>query len=130
MPKSKVDNTPNGEDSTPKAEDKPHKGDHRKGEHKSRHKKSKTMINQIPVPGEAALWNYQDYVLEIWDAVLGMGAIGEITWQAGRDDLMLYYGPVQNDQDENVEEEEERADEVGQARQYQSAEFVYDSGSD
>ncbi|KAH7108678.1 hypothetical protein B0J13DRAFT_165771 [Dactylonectria estremocensis] len=91
-------------------------------------------INGITVPGEAAMWNCQDYVLEIWDAVLGIGAIDEVIWGAGRDNMIPYYGPIQdndNNEDEGEDEDEEGSDDgEGQTRQYQSAEFVYDSDSD
>ncbi|OBS16508.1 hypothetical protein FPOA_12832 [Fusarium poae] len=85
-------------------------------------------INGIQVPGESALWNCQDYVLEIWDLVLEVGAIDEYTRDGGRIALMPYYGPIQEaDDGENGEGSE---DENDQPRQYQSAEYVYDSGSD
>lgn len=49
------------------------------------------LIYGIQVPGEAASWNCQDYVLEIWEAMMECGMISSDTWQAGRDSMMPYY---------------------------------------
>ncbi|GJN70096.1 hypothetical protein PLICBS_004148 [Purpureocillium lilacinum] len=50
------------------------------------------QIRQITVPGEALSWNCQDYVIEIWDALLGAGIVSPETWQSGRAQMLQYYG--------------------------------------
>ncbi|KAM3547531.1 hypothetical protein ARSEF4850_009969 [Beauveria asiatica] len=78
------------------------------------------------------MWNCQDYVLEIWDTVLGIGAIDEVIRDAGRDNMIPYYGAIQgNDEGEDEDQDKKGSDDDdGQTRQYPSAEFVYDSDSD
>ena len=94
-----------------------------------------TLVEQvpnIPVPGEAQSWNCQDYVLEIWDFMLQVGMIDQVTWTQGKEVLMPYFGQDFGGEaeDEEIgageEDEEEEADEEGQ-RQVLSEEFVYDS---
>ncbi|KAM0539969.1 hypothetical protein ACHAO7_011648 [Fusarium culmorum] len=88
-----------------------------------------SQIREIPVEGRPALWNCQEYVLEIWDLVWQLGAIDQNTYEVARQNLMPYFGPIQEEDDE-YEHEEVPDEDDNQPRQYQSAEFISDSGSD
>ncbi|CAI6050632.1 unnamed protein product [Clonostachys chloroleuca] len=87
-----------------------------------------SAISDLPVPGEGASWNCQDYVMDIWDTVLSLGAIDEYEWTQGRNGMMTYYGPIQDDEEDYEEEDLEEEDQ--EERQPLSAEFISDSGSD
>lgn len=51
------------------------------------------QIGTIQVPGEAASWNCQDYVMEIWDIMRFDGMIDDNTWYGGRENMLPYFGP-------------------------------------
>ncbi|PTD02485.1 hypothetical protein FCULG_00012840 [Fusarium culmorum] len=82
-----------------------------------------SQIREIPVEGRPALWNCQEYVLEIWDLVWQLGAIDQNTYEVARQNLMPYFGPIQEEDDEY--EHEEVPDEDDNQPQ-----FISDSGSD
>ncbi|KAG6262109.1 hypothetical protein E4U49_003361 [Claviceps purpurea] len=90
-------------------------------------------IQDIPVPGEAASWNCQDYVLEMWALLLEAGEIDDATWSYSHNLMLPYYGPDFGGQEEHhldeyeEEEAEEQDGEDGGERKVLSEEFVYDS---
>lgn len=51
------------------------------------------ITEAIQVPGESLHWNCQDYVLEIWDAMLYQGLIDVATHEQGRASMLAYYSP-------------------------------------
>ncbi|KAM6508374.1 hypothetical protein FALCPG4_018241 [Fusarium falciforme] len=87
------------------------------------------MVEQIPVPGEAASWNCQDYVMDIWEAMLGYGMIDQDTYNEGYNRMLPYYGQDfggEEEENEGMEYEESHEEQEGE---YKSAEFVEDSSS-
>ncbi|KAI0390879.1 hypothetical protein F5Y17DRAFT_38026 [Xylariaceae sp. FL0594] len=91
-------------------------------------------ITGIPVPGEGALWNGQDYVMDIWEMARDSRMVNEETWYEGKRAVLPYYGPdyggQMNDsgsQDEEREKEEEHGDASGNKTFPLSEEYVYDS---
>lgn len=88
------------------------------------------MVGRIPVPGEGLSWNCQDYVLDIWQGMKDAGMVDNTTWNAGRSEVLQYYGQdfgggAEEDEDEEDEEDE---NETGvEAREFKSEEFIRDS---
>lgn len=90
------------------------------------------LVNQIQVPGEAASWNCQDYVIDIWGGMYNEGIITQDTYNSGMEAMTPYYGPDFGGEPDVEEEEEavyddEEYEEEGQGIQPRSEEFVYDS---
>ncbi|KAI1193916.1 hypothetical protein F5X97DRAFT_338340 [Nemania serpens] len=91
-------------------------------------------IAGIPVPGEGASWNCQDYVIEIWEMMYIKGMIAPYTYGRGQAKMMPYYGPdCCEEQDSNSNEADNDDEDYGdrddedEKRQALSAEFVEDS---
>lgn len=83
-------------------------------------------LRTIPIPGEGLSWNCQDYVIDIWDAMLAGEMINEETWAEGKERMLPYYGQEFSGQEtEDGSSEEEEEGRQGQAPL--SEEFVLDS---
>ncbi|RDA84579.1 hypothetical protein CP532_1127 [Ophiocordyceps camponoti-leonardi (nom. inval.)] len=70
-------------------------------------------VPAIAVPGVAASWNCQDYVMEIWELLLDYGVIDEAAWNHGYRAMLPYYGQDFGDQGGEHEGEEDGEDERG-----------------
>jgi hypothetical protein len=93
-------------------------------------------IGRIPVPGEAASWNCQDYVMEIWEMMRNMGMVDEEAWSIGKAAILIYYrqdyGESEGEDHEELEDEEDgnEGTEHGANKAYPlSEEYVYNSES-
>lgn len=83
-----------------------------------------TLINgitQISVPGLAAEWNCQDYVMEIWGIARQHNMVSGDVYETSYRRLFGIYGQDFGGREEQVAEEEE------DERRIKSEEFVYDS---
>lgn len=86
-------------------------------------------VRELPVRGEAASWNCQDYVLGIWEMLLEAGVIEHDVWSNGYDLMLPYFGQDFGGQGghEEYEEQEGEEEEGNGGKRFKSQEFVYDS---
>ena len=87
-------------------------------------------IGLIQVPGEAASWDCQDYVMEIWEIVREYKMVDDDRWWESRRKMVRYFGQDFGGEDSEREEsevEEDEDDQEGRERRILSEEFVYDS---
>lgn len=85
------------------------------------------IISEMRVPGQAAAWNCQDYVMDIWEVMYMFEMVSLEEYEYARERLMQFYGQDFGGMSPaSIEEEEEEARESEPGRVL-SDEFVYDS---